>query len=98
MQSFANGEKRWNQTPPPQLTALLGVSVVADEDFLARGPEERRPVDGVVEAQAAVVEDVDASGADLVQRLELKRGDPTLLQDQQRNTTSTAGGERRKEK
>ncbi len=46
---------------------------------MARGPEERRPVDGVVEAQAAVVEDVDVSGADLIQRLELQRGDPALL-------------------
>lgn len=55
----------------PLLTAFLWVSVVADEDFLARGPEQRGPVDSVVEAQAAVVENVDVTGADLVQRLEL---------------------------
>ncbi len=72
MEIFANGERFENQTPQPLLTAFLGISIVADEDFLARGPEERRPVDGVVEAQAAVVEDVDTSGTDLVQRLELK--------------------------
>lgn len=76
------------------LTAFPWISVVADEDFLARRPEERGPVDGVVETQAAVVEDVDVSGADLVQRLELEGRDPALLQDQQRNTTSTAGEER----
>lgn len=64
------------------LTAFLGVSVVADENFLARHPEQRRPVDSVVETQAAVVEDVDVAGADLIQRLELERGDPALLQDQ----------------
>lgn len=77
------------------LTAFLRISVVADQDFLAWGPEERRPVDGVVEAQAAVVEDVDVPGADLVKRLELKRGDPALLQDQQRNAASTAGDRQR---
>lgn len=72
------------------LTAFLRVAVVADEHFLARGAEERRPVDGVVEAQAAVVEDVDVAGADLAQRLELERGDPALLQDQQRDAASAA--------
>lgn len=82
----------------PALTAFLRILVVADEDLLARCPEERRPVDGVVEAQAAVVEDVDVAGADLVQRLELERGDPTLLQDQQGDAASTAGGGRRKGK
>lgn len=76
------------------LTAFSWISVVADVDFLAGRPEERGPVDGVVETQAAVVEDIDVAGTDLVQRLELERRDPTLLQDQQRNTTSTAGGER----
>lgn len=85
--------------PPPtssrnsRLTAFLRIPVVADQDLLAGGPEERRPVDGVVEAQAAVVEDVDVPGADLVQRLELEGGDPALLQDQQGNTASTAGPE-----
>lgn len=79
------------QTDPLRpLTAFLRVAVVADEDLLARGAEERRPVDGVVEAQAAVVEDVDVAGADLGQRLELERGDPALLQDQQRNAASAA--------
>lgn len=72
------------------LTAFLWVTVVADENLLARRPEERRPVDRVVETQAAVVEDVDVAGADLVQRLELQRGDPALLQDQQRNAASAA--------
>lgn len=81
------------QTSSPRLTAFLRVSIIADEDFLALRPEKRRPVDGVVEAQAAVVEDVHVPSADLVQRLELKRGDPTLFQDQQRNATSTAGEE-----
>lgn len=78
------------------LTAFLWVAVVADENLLARRPEERRPVDRVVETQAAVVEDVDVAGADLVQRLELQRGDPALLQDQQRNAASAAEGEGRK--
>lgn len=54
------------------LTAFLWVTVVADENFLARRPEERRPVDRIVETQATVVEDVDVTGADLVQRLELQ--------------------------
>lgn len=75
----------------PRLTAFLRVAVVADEDFLALRPEQRGPVDGVVEAQAAVVEDVDVACADLIKRLELQGGDPTLLQDQQRYTASTAG-------
>lgn len=74
-------------------TAFFWVFVVADERFLAWSPEERRPVDGVVEAEEAVVGDVDVSGADLAQRLELEGGDPTLLQDQQRNTTSAESGE-----
>lgn len=73
-----------------RLTAFLRIPVVPDEDLLARRPEQGRPVDGVVEAQAAVVEDVHAPGADLVQRLELEGGDPTLLQDQKRNTTTAA--------
>lgn len=60
---------------------------------MAWSPEERRPVDGVVEAEVAVVGDVDVSGADLVQRLELEGGDPALLQDQQRYTTSTERGD-----
>ena len=76
------------------LTALVGVAVVADEDLLGGGAEQRGPVDGVVEAQAAVVEDVDAAGADLVQRLELQRGDPALLQDQQRDAAGTVQVER----
>ena len=71
------------QTTKPLLTAFLWVAVVANEDFLAWGPKERCPIDSVVEAQAAVVRDVDISGTDLIQRLELKRGDPTLFQDQQ---------------
>lgn len=74
---------------PSVLTALLWISVVADEDFLACGPEQRGPVDGVVEAEATVVENVDISGTDLIQRLELERGDPTLLQDQEGNAAST---------
>lgn len=75
-----------------KLTAFLRVPVVADQHLLALRPEQRRPVDGVVEAQPAVVEDVDVAGADLVQRLELQGGDPTLLQDQQRYTAAAAGG------
>lgn len=93
VQRFANGEK-FNSPTSHLLTALLWISVVTDEDFLARGPEQRRPVDGVIEAQAAVVEDVDVPGADLTQRLELERGDPALLQDQKRNATSTERDER----
>lgn len=84
--------------PPPLLTAFLWISVVADENFLTWRPEEWCPVDGVVEAQATVVEDVNVAGTYLVQRLELEGGDPTLLQDQQRNTTSTAGVVIRKQK
>lgn len=74
-----------------KLTAFLRIPVVADQHLLALRPEQRRPVDGVVEAQPAVVEDVDVAGADLVQRLELQGGDPTLLQDQQRYTAAAAG-------
>lgn len=80
------------------LTAFPWISVVADEDFLARRPEQRGPVDSVVETQAAVVEDVDVAGADLIQRLKLEGRDPALLQDQQRNTTSTAGEERERKR
>lgn len=60
---------------------------------MALSPEERCPVDGVVEAEAAVVEDVNVACANLAQRLELEGGDPTLLEDQQRNTTSTVRGD-----
>lgn len=70
------------------LTAFLWIPIVPDEDFLVRRPEERRPVDGVVEAQAAVVENVHIPGADLIQRLELEGRDPTLLQDEQRDSAN----------
>lgn len=63
--------------------------VVADEHFLALSPEQCCPVDCVVEAEAAVVEYVHVACTNLAQRLELEGGDPTLLQDQQRNTTYT---------
>lgn len=61
------------------LTAFLRITVVADKDLLAWSPEEWRPVDGVVEAQTTIVKNVDISGADLVQWLELQRRDPTLF-------------------
>lgn len=48
------------------LTAFLRITIVTDEDFLVRCPEERRPVYSVVEAQAAVVKNVNIPGADFV--------------------------------
>lgn len=79
------------------LTAFLGITIVTGEDFLVWRPEERRPVYSVVEAQAAVVKNVHIPSADLVQRLELKRRDPTLLQNQQRDTTDAGGEEERRD-
>lgn len=49
--------------------------------------EESGPVDGAVVAELAVLCDVDVAGADLLQGLELERGDALLLQDQQRDST-----------
>lgn len=69
------------------LTALFRVSVVADQGFLRRDAEEAGPVDGVVVAQLAVVADVDVASADLMERLQLQRRDPLLLEHQQRDST-----------
>ena len=88
MQSYANSVQ-WSVFFGG-LTAFLWVSVVADEDFLAWSPEEGSPIDGVVEAETGVIEDVDVPCADLIQRLELERRDPTLFQDQERNTDTAA--------
>lgn len=69
------------------LTALFRVPVVADQGFLCRDAEEAGPVDGVVVAQLAVVANVDVAGADLMQRLQLQRREPLLLEHQQRDST-----------
>lgn len=67
-----HSDKPSPHTAPGSLTTLLGVAIVANQNLLAGRPEERRPVDGVVVAQAAVVEDVNIAGGNFGQRLELE--------------------------
>lgn len=78
------------------LTAFLWIPIITDKHFLVWCPEERRPVYSVVEAQATVVKNVYIPRADLIQWLELKWRDPTLLQNQQRDTAN-AGNKEEKE-
>ena len=83
---WIRGEER--KTDSRGLTAVFRVSVAAGQGFLVAGAEQAGPVDRVVEAELAVVGDVDVTGAYLAQGLELQRRDPALFQDQQRDAAT----------
>lgn len=55
------------------------------------GAEERRPVDGVIVAQVAVVSNIDVSCTDFLQGLELQGSDALLLEDKQGEATKERG-------
>lgn len=55
-----------------ELTALLWVSVVADQNLLVCSAEQSRPVDSIVVAKLAVFCNVDIPSADLSEGLKLQ--------------------------